>query len=427
MLLGGVLGWSLFASVSGAVIASGVVSVESGNQNVEHIDGGTVNEILVRDGDQVDRGQVLLRFADGLLRSEEAILLAQYAELVARRNRLEAEFQGAEKITWNEELATMAEDDPSVVEILDGQERLFHAKAAARSGEIAQLRERVGQSLDEITGLEAQAESIREQGKLIARELEAQQSLFDDGLSPLSRLLALQRTAKSLDGQAGAITSRIARVRGGIAELEVQMLQIDARRIEEAEERAREVSANENHVKERLGSIRRRLARMEVRAPVAGEVFGMTVFAQSEVVRPGETILKIVPRDADLVVMARIQPSDVDQVYRGQPVRLRFSAFPDREAPEFDGHVGRLSADAVLDEKTGLHWYEVEVNAGYRAKDGAEKGGATDRQVLSRRIGDLDIAPGMPVEVYIQTGERTVIDYLIKPVTDFFYRSLREE
>ena len=426
VLLAGVLGWSLLASVSGALIATGVVAVEARNQTVEHIDGGTVSEILVRDGDRVAEGQVLLRFEDGLLRSEEALLLAQYAELAARRNRLEAEFRGADAIAWDRELATMAAAQPSVQDILDGQERLFRARAAARTGEVAQLRERIGQAHDEIAGLEAQAVSFREQSALIEREVAAQKALFEKGLSQLPRLLSLQRAAKNLEGQSGATAARIARAKGGIAELEVRILQLDAHRIQEAEEQAREVSARENQVKERLASVRGRLGRMEVRAPVAGEVFGMSVFAPSEVVHPGEPILRIVPRDSRLVVMARLNPIDVDQVYPGQPAVLRFSAFPARETPEFDGRVLRVSADAVQDEKTGLSWYEVELAMDGPAETSQEGGGIAAR-AAPRRIGGLEIAPGMPVEAHIRTGERTVIGYLVKPVSDFFYRSLRED
>ncbi len=259
----------------------------------------------------------------------------------------------------------------------------------------------------------------------IARELVAQKSLFEKGLTQLSRLLALERAAKNLEGQSGAVGARIARARGGIAELEVEILQIDARRIEEAEQQARDVSAKENQVKERLASVRGRLGRMEVRAPVAGEVFGMTVFAPREVVRPGEPILRIVPADASLVAVARLNPIDVDQVYPGQPALLRFSAFPARETPEFEGRVVRVSADAVRDERAGVSWYEVELAMEEPSGAGERRGGGA--KPVSRRFDGLEIAPGMPVEAHIRTGERTVIGYLVKPVTDFFQRALREE
>lgn len=430
VLLAGLLGWSVLASISGAVIASGLVEVESGNQVVEHIEGGTVSEILVRDGDHVAEGDVLLRFSDARVRSEEAILKAQYAELAARRNRLEAEFLGAEAIVWEDELRAMAADDPQVQEILDAQVRLFWAREAARGGEVAQLRERIGQARKEIVGLQAQASSLEDQAALIDRELQAQRTLFDKGLTRLDRLMAIERAAENLEGRSGAIAASIARARGRIAELELQILQVDARRIEQAEEQARDSQARENEVKECLASAQGSLGNLEVRAPVSGEVFGLTVFAPQEVVRPGEPILQIVPEDAGLVVMARLNPTDVDQVYPGQEAKLRFSAFPARETPEFDGHVVRVSADAVRDAESGISWYEVELAmAGPAGGDAAGSGAALAAETpgSGRLAGHLVLTPGMPVEAHIRTEERSVMSFLVKPVTDFFYRSMREE
>ena len=418
VLVGGLLGWSVLASLSGAVIATGTVAVETRNQTVEHIDGGTVAGILVRDGDRVAKDDLLLRFDDALLRSEEALLAVRHAELAAGRNRLEAEFRSAGAIVWDAWLAALAAGDPVVREIMEGEERLFRARLAARSGETAQLRERIGQTRDEIAGLEAQAASLKRQGGLIGRELAAQRALFDKGLTQLPRLLSLERAAENLEGQAATVSAQTARAKGRIAELEIMILQIGSRRIEEAEDRARDIGTEENQVKERLASVRERLGRMEVRAPVAGEVFAMAVFAPREVVRPGEPILQIVPLDARLVAMARVQPIDIDQVHPGQPAMLRFPAFPARDTPEFDGHVVRVSADAVRDEASGLSWYEVEL-----AVDRAAQGAGGEEPPF----GGFAVTPGMPVEAHIRTRERTVIGYLVKPVADFFHRSLREE
>lgn len=412
LLVGGLLGWSMFASVSGAVIATGQVVVETRNQVVEHIDGGTVSAILVRDGDTVARDDVLLRFSDGLLRSEAAIL--------------EAEFRGAEAIVWDAALDVLAANDPSIRDILEGQERLFEARRAARDGEVARLRERIGQAGEEIAGLAARAASLEEQSKLIGQELAAHRELSERGLTRLERLLALERDAQNLEGMSGATAAAIARVRGQIAEFEIQILQVDARRVEEAEEKARDTQARENQMIEQLAAVRDRLQRMEVRAPVAGTVFGLTVFAPREVVRPGEPILQIVPEGASLVVMARLDPIHVDQVYPGQEARLRFSAFPARLTPEFEGRVARVSADAVRDAESGLSWYEVELAIGNLVEPGPT--GAQTAEPDSRRLADgLALTPGMPVEVHIRTGERLLISYLGKPLTDFFQRSLREE
>ena len=427
VLVGGLLGWSMLASVSGAVIATGWVAGETRNQVVQRLEGGTVSEVLVREGDRVVRGDLLIRFSDGLLRSEEAILVSQYAELVARRNRLEAEFQGAQSIAWDRELAAMAAADPTVANVLKGQERHFRARAAARAGEAAQLRERIGQTRDEITGLTAQAKSLKHQSELIGRELTVQRGLYEKGMSHLAKLLSLERAAKNLEGRSGTTAARIARTKGRISELEIQILQVDSRRIEEAEEQARDVSARENLLKQRLASVSDGLGRMEVRAPVSGRVFGMRVSAPQEVVRPGEPILEIVSEDAGFVVMARIKPIDVDQVYPGQAAVLRFSAFPARETPEFAGKVVRVSADVVRDDRSGLSWYEVELALDRPAATTKPGDGAEEAKNKRRLFGDLLVTPGMPVEAHIRTAERSVISYLAKPVSDFFYRSLREE
>ena len=445
VLGGGMFGWGTLATLSGAVIVAGQLEVETRDQVVEHIDGGTVGEILVRDGDQVEAGDVLIRFDDTLLRSEEAVLRAEHAELVARRNRLESEFRGTDAIAWDEPLAALAEADATVRAILDGQQRLFEARRASLASQAAQLHERIGQMHKQIGGLQAQQEATERQSGFIGQELAAQRSLSERGLTDLPQLLSLEREAARLDGQAGDIAARIAETKGRIAEVEVQILRIDTERIEEAEGQAREVQARENQVREQLTSVRGRLGRLEVRAPVAGEVVGMQVFALHEVVRPGEPILRLVPAEARLVVLARLQPIYVDQVYAGQAAMLRFSAFPSRTTPRFTGHIVRVSGNAVRDAQTGLSWYEVEVAIGEALEPEAGTSAWLTAAVewlrgtfpwlpqpmaqaaVSGHLRDLALTPGMPVEVHIRTGERSPLSYLAKPITDYFSRSLREE
>ncbi len=448
VLWGGLFGWGAFASISGAVIAVGKVGVETRDQVVEHIDGGTVREILVREGGTVRAGDVLIRLDDTLLRSEEAILQAEAAELAARRNRLEAEFRDADSIAWAPELSRLAKADRKVRAILDGQQRLFHARRASRAGQAAQLRERIGQARKQIAGLKAQAASLKRQSGLLVRELDSYRELFKQGITELMQLLHLEREAANLKGRTGDIEARIAGARGRIAEIEIQILQIDARRVEEAEEQAREAQARENQVRERLASVRERLGRMEVRAPVAGEVFGMKVFALREVVRPGEPILHIVPGDAKLMVLAQLSPIHVDQVRPGQEAVLRFSAFPARVTPKFEGRITRVSADAVQDPQSGAAWYEVEVAIGAPIEPEAALPGILSSWWPDRRPADrpqgalpgaegdgeaaapangLALSPGMPVEVHIRIADRSPLSYLAKPLTDYFSRSLREE
>ena len=474
-LLGcGLFGWGAIASICGAVIAAGQVEVETRDQVVEHIDGGTIEKILVREGDRVEEGQVLVRFDNSLLRSDEARLRAEHAEFVARRNRLEAEFRNAEGIAWDPELAGVAAHDAAVRKILDGQQRLFDARRAARAGRKAQLRERIEQTHRQIAGLRALAVAVERENKLVAREIEVRRPLFAKGMIPLDRLLEREREAARLDGRAGDIEARIAGARGRIAEIDIEVRQIDTQRLEEAESQAREVHVRETQVRERLAAVRRRLGRLEVRAPVSGEVFAMAVFAKREVVEPGEPILRIVPEDAGLVVVVRLDPIHVDQVWPGRDAVLRFTAFPARATPEFEGRIRRVSADAVHDERSGLSWYDVEVDIGRAieprpvtdiagwlaslptAVTGWLRGFAPDDAAVGREVDSggtpeaappiaapsaaqsrsgsqprgvqhLALAPGMPVEVHVRTGERSPLGYVAKPLTDFFHRALREE
>ena len=490
LLVGGLFGWGTTASISGAVIATGQVDVETRDQVVEHIDGGTVGEVLVRNGDRVDVGDVLIRLDDTQLRSEESVLEGEYLDLVARRSRLEAEFGDAGAIVWVAELAERAARDPAVRTLLEGQRRLFEARRARQAGSVAQLRERIGQTRKQIASLQAQRRAVTRQQTLIARELDVQRDLFDQKLTRLDLLLGLEREAAALEGQAGDIEARIASARSRVAEIEIQILQIGTQRIEEAEGEARVTQARENEVRERLDAVRRRLERMEVRAPVGGEVFDMQVFARHEVVRPGEPILYIVPAETELVVRAQLEPIHVDQVYPGQEAVLLFSAFSARTTPEFEGRVLRVAADATYDERTGLSWYEVEFSMGravqpeaemalevwvtmawetvsawlpeipdswvaelpgdvpetavareaapgesvggtasLRTVPGATSASEAGEPVLAehRHARDLALFPGMPVEAHIRTGERTPLSYLAKPLTDYFARSLREE
>lgn len=471
VLVGGVIGWGAFTPIAGAVIVAGQVEVDIGDQVVEHLDGGTVGEILVRDGDKVTAGQMLVRLSGERLRSEAALLEAEHAELVARRNRLEAEFRHADGVVWDEALVLRAAGEAAVAAVLESQARLFSARRQSHAGQVAQLRERIGQMRKQIAGLEAQAVAVARQAGFIAREVAAQRTLFDKGLGKLHTLLEIEREAARLDGQAGETDARIAGARGRIAEIEIQILQLEAKRIEEAEGRARQVQAGENQVAERLSEIRRQLATMEVRAPVAGEVLGMRVSTVGEVVGPGEAILHLVPENAGLVVRAQLEPIHVDQVWPGQGAVLRFSAFPARTTPEFEGRVLRLSADARHDERTGRSWYEVELGMGATIEADPATGVASwpgraartvarwlpsgardwlgesapegfagwfeDRRDAATDIDaptaspaharDLPLAPGMPVEAHIRTGERTPLSFLVKPLTDYFSRSLREE
>ena len=419
-LVVGLVGWGAFASVAGAVIVMGQVESETRDQVVEHVQGGTVSEILVRNGDLVATGDVVLRLDDTVLRSEEALLDAELVELAARHARLQAEFRDAEHIDWGPELTARAEHDSGVQEVMAGQERLFQARRAARNAEATRIRERIAQTRDEIKGLAAQTDAVEQQHASLAGELVGKRTLYEQGLLRLDDLLALERETQRLAGQLGTLSATTASANGSIAELEVGIVQIETRQVEEAEAEAREVQARVNQVRERLAAVGQFLSELAVRAPVAGEVFDMAVFTPREVVVAGEPILRIVPEGAALVVVAQLAPINVDQVYPGQEAVLRFSAFPARTTPTYAGRLARVSAQAVRDEQSGLSWYEVEIEILGRL-------GGDDSPPLGSLAEGLALTPGMPVEVHIRTGERSPLSYLAKPLTDFFSRAFRED
>lgn len=413
VLLAGGLGiWGASAMLSGAVIASGQLQVESNRQVVQHPDGGVVGEILVRDGDIVEGGEVLLRLDDALLRSEIAAMESQLYELIARRGRLEAAQMDADRIEFDPELFEVAARNPDVARLVEGQRALFAARRESTAGEMAALDERKLQLADQITGAEAQLASSRRQSELIEQERIAQQSLLDKGLAQAGRVLALEREAAQLEGQAGELIAQIAQLRGQISEIEITQLQRTAQLREDTIAELREIGFRELELTQKRLALRERLSRLEVRAPRAGVVLDMAVHALKSVVRPAEPILYVVPTDTALVIDARIEPMHVDRVWQGQEAVLRFPAFSARTTPEILGHVVRVSPDVITDEVTRQVFYRAEV--------------AMEPGELAKLEGHK-LVPGMPAEVFIQTGERTPLNYMLKPIADYFNRAMREE
>lgn len=412
LLAGGLGTWAATATLSGAVIAPGQLRVESNRQVVQHPDGGVVGQILVGDGDMVEAGDVLLRLDDTLLRSEISAMESQLYEIMARRGRLEAEQSAGEVLEFDPELLEAAAQNPQVAKLIEGQRSLFLAKRESIAKEMEALDERKVQLQDQIVGAQAQLDAMRRQSELIEQELTDQRSLLAKGLAQASRVLGLEREAARLEGQAGELIAQIAQLRGQISEIEIQQLQRTAKVREEAITELRELGFRELEMKQRRLSLREQLSRLDVRAPRSGIVLDMIVHALQSVVRPAEPILYIVPTDTDLVVDTRIEPMHVDEVWQGQDAVVRFSAFNARVTPEFFGSVVRVSPDVIVDEASKQVFYKVEValNEGELAK--------LDGQAL---------VPGMPVEVFIQTGERTPLNYMVKPITDYFNRAMREE
>jgi HlyD family secretion protein len=413
VLLGvGLGGWGATAKLKGAVISSGKLRVESQRQVVQHPDGGVVGKIFVREGDVVDAGEVLIQLDGTTLQSELSVMESQLFELMARRGRLTAEQTDKDSIVFDRELLAAAENNSEVRALIDGQQALFVARLRTMEREIEVMQERQDQIREQIGGSSAEIEALRRQSELIEQELVGQRQLLKKGLAQASRVLSLEREAARLEGQRGQMVAQTAQLKGQISEMEIELLRLGATRREEAITTMRDLGFRELELKERRIALIEQLSRLDVRAPLAGIVLDMAVFALKSVVRPAEPILYIVPSNSALVVDAQVDPIHIDSVRSGQEAVLTFSAFNTRTTPQLFGTVSKVSPDAFVDEQTKRSFYRVEV----MLQEGE----------LAKLKGQ-ELVAGMPVEVFIQTGERTPLNYLLKPITDYFNRAIREK
>lgn len=315
VLVGGLGTWSVMSRITGAVIAQGQIEVETNRQVIQHPDGGIVAEILVKEGDTVEAGEVLIRLDAENLRSDLAVVEGQLFEVLARRARFEAERDNAEEIEFPEEL--LQSDNPVVPELIDGQKRLFQARIEAEDQEKEQLARRRDQISNQIDGIVAQQAAVEEQLSLLEEELESQQTLLDRGLAQATRVLALRREAANVAGQFGELTATKAQAEGRITELEIEILRIGTSRREEAITRLRDLQFNEIELAERRRSLKTQLDRLEIRSPVSGIVYGMQVFAERSVIQSADPVMYVIPQDRPLIITSRVQPQDIDQVYLG--------------------------------------------------------------------------------------------------------------
>lgn len=411
VLLGGFGGWSVFSSIAGAVIASGQVAVDRNRQIVQHPDGGVVAQIAVKEGDAVLAGDILIRLDDTLLRSNRDITQDQLDEIRARNARLVAERDGAARIAYPEDLRARAEADARLAEVMAGQSQLFEARAETRTQEISQLERRKAQLGNQINGIEAQQEALTLQLSLIGEELVGQQDLLEKGLAQAARVLSLQREDARLRGQVGEFTAAVAELEGRITEIDGEILGLTQRLREDTITQLRDLQFRERELTEQLGALEEQLLRMEIRAPVSGIVYGMSVFAERSVIRAADPLLFLVPQDRPLVIQAQVSPLNIDQVFPGQEATLRLPAFDARTTPELFGEVIQVSADAFVDEVTGATYYRAEL----LPKEGEIE-----------RLGDKILLPGMPVEAFIRTEDRSPLIYLVRPFLDYFNRAFRE-
>jgi HlyD family secretion protein len=411
ILIVGVGGWGATAVISGAVVASGSLVVDSNVKKVQHLTGGIVGELRVRDGDHVRAGDIVVRLDETVTRANLAIITKGLGELMARKARLESERDGSDTIIFPAQLVADA-DDPDRAAAMDSERKLFALRKTARSGQKAQLRERIAQLQEEITGLTAQQISKAKEIALIERELTGVRELWKQNLVQLTRLTALEREAARLDGERGQLVASAAQAKGKIAETSLQILQIDQDIASDVAKELREVDGKIGEFIERKVAAEDQLKRIDIRAPQDGTVFQLAVHTVGGVITAGDPIMLIVPEADNLSVEVKVNPQDIDQLQLNQKAILRFTAFNVRTTPEIEGTVTRISADTSTDQRTGQSYYTVRIAM---AADQVE------------RLGDVKLLPGMPVEAFVQTGERTMWSYLMKPLHDQFVRAFREK
>jgi HlyD family type I secretion membrane fusion protein len=411
------LGWAAFIPLDAGVHASGNIAVAGNRQSVQHRDGGVVTALHVREGQKVRAGQVLIELSAPELRASERGLTSDYLTLLAQRARLFAERTGQRGFAPPPEFASLAPEDR---EFASQAMLLQRSQMLARSGSITAqqsvLGERAGQLVQQQGGYTQQRAALVEQQRLIGEELEGLMSVAQKGYASMNRVRALQRAQADLKGQEASMSAEYARAGEGIGETRMQSLSISRGRLEEVENDLKDTQAKISEVLPKLVAAREQLQHALVRAPVTGQVVGLTVFTVGGVVKPGETLMNIVPDGRDLVIQAMLQPTDADDAYTGQTAQVRFASVHNRSLPLFTGRVRTVSADSFQDEKTGRSFFRAEV--------------VVPEQELNRvrsALGNGELRPGLPVEVVLNVRKRTALQYLLEPLTAAIWRSGHED
>jgi HlyD family secretion protein len=411
LLAGGLGGWASTAQISGALIAPGSIVVESNVKKVQHPTGGVVGEVRAHDGDLVKAGDVVVRLDDTVTKASLAIVTKNLDGLWARAARLEAEQRGLDKITFPPMLTDRA-SDPEVKAVMASEAKLFEVRVNGRTGQKAQLRERIVQLNEEIAGLTAQEKAKDQEIELVQKELAGVSDLYDKHLVQISRLTTLQRDAARLSGERAQYIASRAQAKGKITETELQIIQVDKDVVSDVSKDLRETNDKIGEFVERKVTAEDQLRRVDIRAPQDGMVLQSTVHTVGGVVTAGDTLMLIVPQADDLQVEAKVAPQDIDKLQIGQKTLLRLSAFNQRTTPELNGVVTRVSPDTTTDQRTGQSTYTIRVSM-------------PPEEIA--RLGDVKLIPGMPVEAFVQTGDRTLLSYLIKPLNDQLMRAFREK
>lgn len=411
LLVGGFGGWAATTQIAGAVIAPGVVAVDTDVKKVQHPTGGVVGGLFVRDGQAVKAGQVVARLDETVTRANLAIVVKSLDELMAREARLEAERDGAATPAFPAALSDRAQD-AEIARLMTGELRLFSLRKTARQGQKDQLTEQIDQLNEQIQGLTGQVESKKREIELVYRERDSVRELWHKNLVPISRITALERDAARLEGESNQLTASIAEAKGRISETRLKIIQIDQDLRSDVAKELREIQGKMAELGERKVAAEDQLKRIDIVAPQDGYVHELSVHTVGGVISAGEQIMLIVPDHDALTVETKVEPRDIDQLYVGQIARLRFPTFDVRTTPEVNGTVATVSADTSQDETTHASYYKVRIRL---------------PSTEIARLGDKKLVPGMPAEAFIETNARTPLSYLTKPLADRLTQAFREK
>ncbi len=411
LFFGGLGSWAALAPLNGAVVANGVVKVDGNRKSVQHLDGGIVRELRVKEGDHVQAGDVLIVLDDTQTRAEYDVLSEQYVVLRATEARLLAELAGEDELVIPPELAAR-KDDAYVRSIWAGQVKQFETRRAAMAGQRNVIGEKIHQLQSQIDGAEAQVRAFSEQNESVHAEAESVAPLVDRMLLPRPRLLQLQRTGFSLEGQIADARANIAKFKQAIAEQKLQIAQLTNERMADVTKDLRDTHARLVEVLPKRKSAEAVLGRMEIRAPYSGRVVGLNVFAVGAVIQRGEKILDIVPDDEGLTIEAQVAVEDISDIHPGMKAELHLTAYKQRIVPTIHGKVLDVSADRLTDAKTNNAYYVATVRP--------------DLTELAELPG-VRLYPGMPATVMIPTEARTALDYVVGPLRESFHRAFRQK
>jgi HlyD family secretion protein len=415
LLFGFVLGfaiWSVFAPLESAAIASGVLETESSRKTIQHLEGGIVRDILVREGDIVTVGQPLIRLDSTRPRAEVQSLRGQFWEARAREARLLAERDGKEVLSFSDEFEAATQENTSLIDSMAGQQEIFQARRQVLRSQLALVREKIAQVEKEIIGLTAQKVAAAKRADIARQEFAAVSTLVEKGLERRPRLLALEREMTEIDGRAGELAAQISRAHQVISEAQAMLIKLKNDQQNEIVQSLREAQSQIFQLGERIQSVADQLSRTEVKAPEPGIITELRVHTPGGVIGPGTPMMDLVPRHDRLIVIARLRPEDIDVVHLGLHADIHLLPYNQRRVPPLKGEVSYVSADRMLDKRTDQPYYTAKIRI-------------ADERVAALK--DVALMPGMPTQVFIKTGRSTVAVYALRPLLDSFNGAFRED